>query len=257
MPPKISIITISLNDYVGLQETIRSVDANLISGVEHVIKDGASTDGTVEMLQSLPQIAARRWISTPDAGIYAGMNEGLREAVGEYVLMLNSGDTLKDGSVARWLTYLGDHPETDLICSNLRWNRLDGTALYLSPPMSVRNPTLMPVWHQAALIRKSLHERFGFYRADYKMISDMIFYQKVFQYTNNVHLDFVSSVMGAGGISETRRWEQMKEFLRYLKEIDAPMKEYLRTILKFSPLAPCLPWIRSALQGSVKMVRGL
>lgn len=233
--PKISILTICLNDREGLAATIKSVDAGLVPGVEHVIKDGGSQDGTLDFLKSMPPTPVRRWYSTNDLGIYDAMNQSISLAEGDFVLMLNSGDTLKQTTLLLWMEHLASNPDTDMICCNLQWNRLTGDPIFLHPPMEIRNPTLMPVWHQSTLIRKSLHDIYGFYRTDYKMISDMIFYHQAFSHARRYHLDFVSSEMAAGGISETQRWNQFKEFVKYLKEIKAPFKEYLRLMYKNFP----------------------
>ncbi len=233
--PKISILTICLDDREGLAATIESVDAGLVPGVEHVIKDGVSQDGTLDLLKSMTPTPVRRWYSTKDLGIFDAMNQSIRLARGEFVLMLNSGDTLKKDTLSRWMQYLNTNPEIDIICSNLQWNRLSGKPVFLRPPMEIRNPTLMPIWHQSTLIRKSFHERYGLYRTDYKMISDMIFYHRAFNGASRVHLDFIASEMAAGGISETKPWSQFSEFWVYLREIGAPYKEYLRLLYKVCP----------------------
>ncbi len=240
--PLISILTVCLNDCVGLQKTINSVEKALVPGVEHFIKDGNSSDDTQNYLRNLPHVSYRRYVSKVDRGIYDAMNEALQLASGQFVLMLNSGDTLRSNTLEQWVAYLKSYPETDLICCSLQWNRLGLAPVTLQPPMEIRNPTLMPVWHQSALIRKSFHERFGEYRTDYKMISDMIFYHRAFPYAKSVYLNFVSSEMGAGGISETHRWKQYCEFIRYLWEIEAPTKEYLRISYKFLKYL-VVPWL--------------
>jgi|GEM_PF-6189476 len=230
---RISVVTVCLNDREGLRATIASVEESRLEGIQHVIKDGGSSDGTQEFLRALPAAANRRWVSTADGGIYAGMNQALALAEGEFVLMLNSGDTLEAGTLQRWIDYLAANPATDLICSNIRGKRVDGRSLVGRPPMAVRNPTLMPVWHQAALLRRDLHEKFGFYREDYRMISDMIFYHKVFPHVRSVYLDFIAVQMSAGGISELNRYRQFREFIRYLNERRAPLTEHARISCKY------------------------
>ena len=72
---KLSIITITRNDLDGLRRTALSVSSQSFRDYEWIVIDGASTDGTVEYLQSMqPQPSA--WVSEPDGGVYDAMNKG-------------------------------------------------------------------------------------------------------------------------------------------------------------------------------------
>lgn len=89
----LSIITINLNNCKGLQKTIDSVVAQTFKDYEWIIIDGGSTDGSRELIE---QYADRfsYWVSEPDKGIYNAINKGIAQAKGEYIQILNSGDTL-------------------------------------------------------------------------------------------------------------------------------------------------------------------
>ena len=89
--PLFSIITVCFNPGLTLVPTIKSVDSQTCRLYEHLIVDGASTDGTAEVLKKYPN-PSRRIISEPDNGIYDAMNKGLGLARGEYVIFLNAGD---------------------------------------------------------------------------------------------------------------------------------------------------------------------
>jgi glycosyltransferase involved in cell wall biosynthesis len=91
--PVLSIVTVTLNALQGLRETVESVAAQGWEGIEHIVIDGASTDGSVRYLESLGAKIAY-WRSRRDGGIYDAMNAGLSKAAGQYVLFLNSGDVL-------------------------------------------------------------------------------------------------------------------------------------------------------------------
>ena len=94
-----SIVTITFNATACLPRTLQSVAAQQYPHVEHLLIDGASTDGTVEMIREyMEQRAAsahyiKMW-SEPDKGLYDAMNKGLAHATGDYVLFLNAGDCL-------------------------------------------------------------------------------------------------------------------------------------------------------------------
>ena len=92
---KISIITITYNSVKMLNRALESVQSQTYPDIEHIIVDGASTDGTREMIEAYAKKHPNvRWISEPDEGIYNALNKGLQYAHGDYVLFLNSGDWL-------------------------------------------------------------------------------------------------------------------------------------------------------------------
>jgi putative colanic acid biosynthesis glycosyltransferase len=84
-----SIITVTRNNLEGLRRTHVSLRAQSYADYEWIIIDGASSDGTVNYLEGL---AARSW-SEPDEGIYDAMNKGLARARGDYLLLMNAGDS--------------------------------------------------------------------------------------------------------------------------------------------------------------------
>lgn len=122
---KLSIITINYNNAEGLRKTLASVAAQTYPNIEHIIVDGNSTDGSVDVIReyestlasSLSPFASRlKWLSEPDKGIYNAMNKGIEIALGkrvvnddhtssplasrlsplasDYIQILNSGDIL-------------------------------------------------------------------------------------------------------------------------------------------------------------------
>ncbi|MDE6276559.1 MAG: glycosyltransferase [Muribaculaceae bacterium] len=96
--PLLSIITVCYNAADTIRPTLESVDRQELSdsrsdSYEHLIIDGASTDGTLDIVADTKN--PRRYImSEPDGGIYLAMNKGLSQAHGEYVMFLNAGDRL-------------------------------------------------------------------------------------------------------------------------------------------------------------------
>jgi glycosyltransferase involved in cell wall biosynthesis len=95
--PLVSVVTPSLNQCSFIEETIRSVAEQDYARIEHIVVDGASTDGTVEVLQRYPHL---RWLSEPDDGQSAAIRKGFNLAQGEIFGWLNSDDYYLDGSVA-------------------------------------------------------------------------------------------------------------------------------------------------------------
>lgn len=140
-----SIITCTWQAATVLERTLASVAAQDYTGVEHLIIDGASTDGTLQLAHRYAEDVKGcgrhrvRVVSESDGGLYDAMNKGLRLATGQYVLFLNAGDTLhapdtlsrvaaaaRQGDVLPGVVY-GD---TDIVDENGRFQR----HRRLSPP---------------------------------------------------------------------------------------------------------------------------
>jgi glycosyltransferase involved in cell wall biosynthesis len=98
--PKLSIITVVKNHREGLQKTVASAISQTFPDWELLILDGSSTDGTLEIAESLSVIDSRvKIISRSDAGIYDAMNIGLMQAAGDFVWFMNAGDTFYNKEV--------------------------------------------------------------------------------------------------------------------------------------------------------------
>jgi putative colanic acid biosynthesis glycosyltransferase len=97
-PPRVSVVTVVRNDAKGLEATMDSVAAQDYPSVEYLVVDGASTDGTIDVVRRrAAEIDA--WRSEPDGGIYDAMNKGCRMASGEYVGFMNAGDRYASADV--------------------------------------------------------------------------------------------------------------------------------------------------------------
>ena len=95
---KLSIITVNKNNAEGLRKTIESVVCQTFKDFEYIVIDGASTDESVAVIETyLANVTY--WVSKPDRGIYEAINKGIKVAVGEYCLFLNSGDYLSSDSI--------------------------------------------------------------------------------------------------------------------------------------------------------------
>ncbi|MBW8846951.1 MAG: glycosyltransferase [Burkholderiales bacterium] len=109
----LTIATVAFNARRELEKTIASVALQKCSDIQYVVIDGGSTDGSVDLLQSLPEVVDE-WVSERDSGIYEAMNKAVVRAKGRAIMFLNAGDTLAEGA-AKQLLIAARAPD-DLTC---------------------------------------------------------------------------------------------------------------------------------------------
>jgi glycosyltransferase involved in cell wall biosynthesis len=103
-----------------LRETIMSVAQQNYPSLEYVVVDGASTDGSVDVIRELSNYV-HQWVSEPDRSLYDGMNKGVRLATGEWLIFLNSGDQLYAADTIRSVFEDPSVDEADLVYGNAEW----------------------------------------------------------------------------------------------------------------------------------------
>ncbi len=175
---KLSIITINYNNLAGLRKTMESVLAQTCRDFEYIVIDGASTDGSAELVRS-HATDLTYWVSEPDNGIYNAMNKGVRAATGDYVLMLNSGDYLVDNQVVGRI--LPELDGTDIVQGNIIEQHDDGlwrNRGYGRSDISFFDVMKCHFLHQAAFCRRSLFRQYGEFDESYRIIGDSVFFVK-------------------------------------------------------------------------------
>ena len=153
----ISVITVNLDDAPGLRATAESVALQERPPDEWIVVDGGSTDGSIAVIREFEHLI-HCWTSTPDRGVYDGMNGGLRRARSRYVLFMNAGDRFAaPDSVARIANALGAKPAVDLMFGGTILALPSGQRLYRSPRAAGRLRHGLPAYHQATIIRRAAH----------------------------------------------------------------------------------------------------
>jgi putative colanic acid biosynthesis glycosyltransferase len=153
----ISVITVNLDDAPGLRATAQSVAVQQRPPDEWIVIDGGSTDGSIAVIREFEHLI-HRWTSTPDRGVYDGMNRGLRCARSRYVLFMNAGDRFAGPeSLARIAAALDASPGVDLVFGGTILALPSGQRLYRPPRPAARLRHGLPAYHQATMIRRAAH----------------------------------------------------------------------------------------------------
>lgn len=223
----ISIITVSYNSSKTISNTIESVLAQSYQKIEYIVIDGASTDGTVEIVKSY-SIRISKFISEPDKGIYDAINKGIRLATGDIIGILNSDDFFYDDNVIQKIADAFADPDLDAVYGDVLFvdkNNLSKITRYYSSenfkPGKFRFG-FMPA-HPSFFCRRELFEKFGYYKEDYKIGADFDLLLR-FVLINKIrcqYLDIVTTVMRSGGASNRSFKSNLalnKEILRACSE---------------------------------------
>lgn len=121
--PLVSILTPSYNSAAFIEETIQSVKSQDYPNIEHIVVDGGSADGTVEILEGYPNV---KWLSEPDNGQSDALNKAFALSQGDIIGWLNADDLYEPGAVAAVIEYFVQHPDTYVVHGNCTVFKSDG-----------------------------------------------------------------------------------------------------------------------------------
>ncbi len=207
---KVSIVTASFNSANTIRDTIDSVLRQTYHDIEYIVKDGGSTDGTVDILKEYePKFCGRmKWITEKDKGIYDGMNKGILMSTGDVVGTLNSDDFFTDEHVIENMVKAMEEKKVDAVYGDIHFVKncdLKTTVRYYS------SKHFKPFWlrfgfmpaHPSFYLKRDVYEKAGLYKTDYKIGSDFEMMVRLFhKYRISYYYlpqDFVT--MRSGGAS--------------------------------------------------------
>lgn len=205
--PKISVITVVHNGAATIEDTIRSVASQDYPCIEHIVIDGASTDGTPDIVRRhRDKIAAFK--SEPDRGMYDAMNKGLALATGEIVGFLNADDIYADSHVLREIADTLWASEVDACYADLVYvSRTDANKVvryWKSRPY--RDGLFENGWmpaHPTFYAKRWIYDRYGGYDLAYRRQSDFELTMRFLavHHVRSVYIPRVLVRMRSGGVS--------------------------------------------------------
>jgi glycosyltransferase involved in cell wall biosynthesis len=186
-----------------LQRTLDSVISQEFPGIEYVVTDGGSTDGTLKLLrQNQNRIAL--WISEDDLGISDAFNKGIALSRGEIIGLLNSDDWYEPGAIQAVVEEM-QRTGADIACGRLQyWEGDRRTYLTESDPAKLERG--MTIGHPTVFVRRNCYHRFGLFRRDFRLAMD---YEWLLRAKSAgarfVVVDQCVANMQGGGVGD-RRW---------------------------------------------------
>lgn len=176
-PLRISVITPCFNSASTIRETIQSVLQQHYPGVEHIVMDGGSTDGTLEIVKEYPHLL---WTSGKDEGHYDAMNKGIAVATGELIVILNADDCFRPGAFQSVVAAYAAHPEWDASFGDVVYVDGQRKEIYRREE-ALYDYNVLRYWHDyichhTLFVRKTVYDRLGGYRhKDFKNVCDYEF----------------------------------------------------------------------------------
>jgi len=214
--PTISVVTCVRNGVAGIARTIESVTAQGIADLEYIIVDGASTDGTQDVIRSYSD-KITFWQSEPDEGISDGLNKGIALTTGRYIALIHSDDWLAPGQLERSVHTLGTSGADFVFGDLLMHDRFGPSHILRGDREYIRRiEHIMPTLnHPTVVVRREAYEVHGLFDTDYQLAMD---YELLLRfYRAGLRGVYDSSIMGhmsLEGISDRNTLAALAEVRR-------------------------------------------
>lgn len=242
---KISVITVCKNALSTLEKTIKSVAKQTYLDIEYIIIDGASTDGTLELLQHYKNDITKI-TSEPDQGIYAAMNKGILASSGDYLYFLNADDfLLEENTISDVVNFLKGHPECDVAYGNIQVRHSNGNISCHKPPkpdkiLDELITGALP--HQATFANKTVFNEIGNFNELYQIAADYEWFLRITE-SQSLKISYmpitVASYNAVGLSAELEKsqpevYDIQNKFSTYQTEywLDRRIKTYQRQIIE-------------------------
>jgi len=174
--PLVTVVTVTYNLLLGgreqtMKQCIESVNNQTYKEIEHLIIDGASTDGTIDFLHIYEEQGWVKVFSDPDDGVYYAMNKGLEKANGKYIAYLNSDDFYHEKDAVEDAVRVLEETDAEYVFGNMICLYDDGTKMKV-PADILQIPFGMNYCHQACFVKTKILRELNGFNTSYKIASD-------------------------------------------------------------------------------------
>lgn len=227
---KISIITITYNSEKTLADTLESVLAQTYKEIEYIVVDGASKDGTMDIVKKYEPLfeGKMRYVSEPDKGLYDAMNKGMRMVTGDVVGILNSDDFYTGNEVLQRVADVFQKGNVDAVYGDVHYVKPEDLSYcvryYSSKPFRrwMMRLGFMPA-HPSFYCKREVYRKYGTFNTGYKVAADfenllrLIFVNRI--RIHYIPMDFVTMRTGGASSSGLSSHKQIvRDHLRALRE---------------------------------------
>jgi glycosyltransferase involved in cell wall biosynthesis len=202
--PLVTVITAVYNGQPYVAGCLDSVLSQDYPNIEHIVMDGGSSDGTLEVLRQYDDRIAL-WRSEPDNGLYDAWNKALLEAHGEWICFLGADDQFLPGAVSAYMALAASNPHAEFLSSRVRVIHPTGYVRILGSTWTWRKFSKgMCAPHAGSMHRRSLFRRLGNYDTSYRIVADYEFLLRARDQLRAAYMPAITVRMRAGGVSTTR-----------------------------------------------------
>lgn len=203
--PLVSIITVVYNGGSTIEQTIQSVINQTYKNIEYIIIDGASNDGTQDIISKYNDNIAL-FVSEKDNGIYDAMNKGIGLANGEIIGIINSDDWYELEAVEHIVGVFNEIQDVHIVYGDMNLVENDGKRRKHNQVPFFHLCHQMSVSHPASFVKKQVYEEYGYFNTLYKIAADFElmnrFYHKRLQFA---HVGEIIANFRINGISNIKR----------------------------------------------------
>ena len=236
----ISIITVTCNSAATICNTFDSILQQTYYNIEYIVVDGASTDGTVDIIKEYEPLfnGRMKWISEKDNGLYDAMNKGIKLASGDVIGMLNSDDFYVDNEVIEDIVNIFMTHNTDSIHGNLLFVKENDTSKVVRRWIgsSYRDNGFKKGWHPAHptfYVKREIYEKLGGFDNSFEVSSDFELMLRFIEKNkiSTYYLDRYFIKMRMGG-------ESTKSLKKIITGNINVLKAFKKNKIQISPLYP-------------------
>jgi glycosyltransferase involved in cell wall biosynthesis len=231
---KFSILTPSYNSVNYIERAIKSVQTQGYTNWEHIVVDGASTDGTIEIIKKYKHL---QWVSEPDKGQSDAMNKAFKKSTGDIIIYLNADDELRPGALENYKITFEANPGYDMVVASLEIDNC-GVKSVNSPSINLRQvlnywPCIFPANPVSYAYKKELQTKIGSFPIDNHYTMDYWFLLRAFLKGKIFKQEFTAGTFYFDGLNKSADPENSRKCLKEVRDHFLASYFYRPEVAKF------------------------